>query len=54
MKIEAKLSIQTLMRKLRSRLGMILRANPAAPGNGAITILFHAGRLGRAAPEPHR
>jgi len=28
--------------------------NPAAPGNGAITISFHSGRLGRAMPEPHR
>lgn len=26
--------------------------NQAAPGNGAIRILFHAGRLGRAVPEP--
>jgi len=26
--------------------------NHAAPGNGAITISFHAGRLGRAVPEP--
>jgi hypothetical protein len=30
------------------------RSNPAAPGNGAITVLFHVGRLGRAVPEPGR
>ena len=28
------------------------RLNPAAAGNGAITISFHAGRLRRAVPEP--
>jgi len=28
--------------------------NPAASGNGAITILFHVGRLVRAVPEPQR
>jgi hypothetical protein len=33
---------------------MMDRPNPAAPGNGAITILFHAGRLDRAVPEPQR
>ena len=30
------------------------RPNPAASGNGADTLLFHAGRPGRAVPEPHR
>jgi hypothetical protein len=30
------------------------RANQAAPGNGAIRTRFHAGRLGRAVPEPQR
>ena len=29
-----------------------VRTNPAAPGNGAITVLFQAERLGRAVPEP--
>jgi hypothetical protein len=28
------------------------RLNQAASGNGAITILLHAGRFGRAVPEP--
>jgi len=28
--------------------------NPAAAGNGAMPILFHFGRLGRAVPEQHR
>ncbi len=30
------------------------RPNPAAPGNGAITPVFHAGRPCRALPEPRR
>jgi hypothetical protein len=29
-----------------------MRTNPAAPGNGAVTSLFHGGRQGRAVPEP--
>jgi hypothetical protein len=29
-----------------------LPLNPAASGNGAVTSLFHAGRQGRAVPEP--
>ena len=28
--------------------------NLAAAGNGAITLLFNAGRFYRAVPEPHR
>ena len=28
--------------------------NQATPGNGAVASSFHAGRLGRAVPEPHR
>ena len=31
-----------------------MKPNPAAPGNGAVTFSFHAGRLGRAVPEPQR
>ncbi len=30
------------------------RANKAASGNGAVTLLFHAGGLGRAVPEQQR
>jgi len=37
-----------MMRGLRGR------PNPAASGNGADTLLFHARRPGRAVPEPHR
>ena len=29
-------------------------SEPVASGNGAITSLFHAGRQGRAVPEPIR
>jgi hypothetical protein len=36
--------------KLKARHGGEL--NPAASGNGAITLLFHAGRSCRAVPEP--
>jgi hypothetical protein len=30
------------------------RPNQAASGNGAMALLFHIGRLGRAVPEPRR
>ena len=32
-------------------LSGLTRSNPASSGNGAITSLFHAGRLGRVVPE---
>lgn len=31
-----------------------LMPNPAAPGNGAITLLFHAERLASAVPKQQR
>jgi phosphinothricin acetyltransferase len=33
-------------------LQLLLPANPAASGNGAITMLFHFAQPGRAVPEP--
>jgi len=39
---------------MESQMAVHRRPNPAAPGNGAIAISFHAQRPERAVPEQHR
>jgi len=39
------------LRRRESDSPMTRKPNPVASGNGAISMLSHAGRLGRALPE---